>query len=711
MYKHLQKLSKDDRENLHLVLSGDKEISTLNPSLENTYKALRNIISQNAKELIELGELKADESIEHYLARTYQKDVKEASSLQNSIFSGGGSVDHIKARRGKEAIVNLGSDRANDHKIGDLIARKNDDMLYTVDDITYNVDGGAKLTLRRDYTFDERTQMGEIRDAAFSVWYTLQKQNSQIIRAKLLSKIPTKMFDSEEAAKAAGYVKVPDESTADRFKLYSSLGGKYISTADKADLDFYLNISHSSGLASNVFGLWNAWTKGVTLMKLNDTVKNASTHLNNFMSNVFVMSLRDPLAFTTLANPKKLLQDYKRIYELGLADGEMPDIEPAMLKDFGDDAVKNTNVLLDIATRAVKELFLAKGTTLGDAARAMYRFEDSLFKAMIYSKKMREGLSEDAVIAYIRDSYVDYTKPLPPVIRNLDRGGVLPFASFTVRSAPVAFRAIAENPVKFGLFIAALGASGLKPDEKESELLPAWAKGSGNIFFVPKFFVWDNGSYMEGLNVGRWAIGMRSNPLEIIDAWTNPLAEDGLYEQKLGYIGSIIKALVSQNPNDTKGYVERVPDLYKEIAPNYAGKLVGDMMDAHNGKIDKYSHKAITKSEVLKDYLLGKDLEIHKAAATKDLWEGKERKFKASINKVAYGGMSFDELVLEAKRVQKVGEAFGRKITINEEKLRDAVLQKINDEANKVSQNEELSRDEKKVKISQLRKSYEKMKK
>ena len=107
VYKHLQKLSKEDRENLHLVLSGDSDIATLKPSLESTYKSLRNIIDQNAKELIALGELKADEAIEHYLARTYQKDVQEATSLQNSIFSSGGSVDHIKARRGKEDAISI----------------------------------------------------------------------------------------------------------------------------------------------------------------------------------------------------------------------------------------------------------------------------------------------------------------------------------------------------------------------------------------------------------------------------------------------------------------------------------------------------------------------------------------------------------------------------------------------------------------------------
>ncbi len=712
VYKHLEKLSKADRENLHLVLSGDAELSALKPELENTYKALRNIIDQNAKELIGLGELKADESIEHYLARTYQKDMQEANSVWNSITSSGGSVDHIKARRGKEVVTQMDSEIAKELEVGDSVATKNSDALFTVQNITHGADGKAKIELHRDYTFAERSEMGEVRDAAFSVWYTLQKQNAQIARAKILQKIPTKMFESEEAAKAAGFEKVPDEATADRFKLYGALGGQYISKYDKADLDYYLNISHSSGLAAKAFGLSNAWVKGVTLLKLNDTVKNAATHLNNFMSNVFVMSLRDPMAFTTLGNPKKLREAYKRIHELGLSDGEMPDIEAAMLKDFSGDAAKNTNLLLDIATRGAKELFMAKGTTLGEAARTLYRFEDALFKAMVFAKKKSEGMSDADIVAYLRDGYVDYTKPLPPVVRMLDRGGVFPFASFTVRSAPVAFRAMAENPVKFGLFVAALSASGLRPDDKESELLPFWAKGSGNIFFVPKFLVWDSedGKYLEGFNVGRWAIGMRSNPLEIINAWTDPLAEDSLYEQKLGYFGSAIKIITSQHPNDKKGVFERVVEAYKEVAPNYAGKLISDLADADRGKIDKYSHKALTKSEVLKDYLLGKDITIHKAAATKELWESKERKFKASISKVAYGDMELDELLLEAKRVQKLGETFEKKITIDEKKVKDLVLQKIENEGRRVLQSNEISPDEKKVKFAQLRKSYKKLK-
>jgi len=712
VYKHLEKLSKEERAELHLVLSGDKEISTLRASLENTYKALRNIIDQNAKELIELDELKVGDNIEHYLARTYQKDIKEANNVWNSITSSGGSVDHIKARRGRAATMWMDGSRAKDFEVGDSFTTK-DGHTFEVENISHGADGKAKLTLHRDYTFAERGEMGEIRDAAFSVWYTLQKQNAQIIRAKLLQKIPTKAFDDEEIANAAGFLKVPDEATAERFKLYGSLGGKYIRAADKADLDYYLNISNASGLAAQAFGVWNAWTKGVALVKLNDTVKNVSTHLNNFMSNTFVVLLRDPAAFATLGNPKKLIDAYKRIHELGLSDGEMPDIETSMLKEFGDDAAKNTNVLFNMATRGVKEFFLAKGTTLGDSARALYRFEDAIFKAMVFARKKDEGFSDKQIIAYIRDSYVDYTKPLPPAIRALDRGGALPFVSFAVRSAPVAFRAMAENPVKLALYGAALYASGLIPDEKENELLPIWAKGSGNIFFVPKFLVWDSddGKTMEGLNVGRWAIGMRSNPLEIIDAWTNPLAEDGLWEQKLGYMGALIKIVTSANPNDKKGFMDRAVELYKEIAPNYAGKLAGDLMAANGEKIDKLSHKAITKGEVIKDYLLGKDLSIHKAAATKELWESKERKFKDSMRKVAFAEMDFESLTLEAKRVQKVGEAFGKKITINEEKLKAAVLNKITDYARKVKEDNDLSPDEKKAKMAKLRKSYENLKK
>jgi len=712
VYKHLEKLSKEERAELHLVLSGDKEISTLKPSLFNTYKALRNIIDQNAKELIELDELKIGDDIEHYLARTYQKDLKEANSIWNSITSSGGSVDHIKVRRGKAATMWMDGSRAKEYEIGDSLTTK-DGHTFEIESMSYGGDGKAKLTLHRDYTFAERGEMGEIRDAAFSVWYTLQKQNAQIIRAKLLQNIPTKAFDDEETAKAAGFFKVPDEATAERFKLYGSLGGKYIGAADKADLDYYLNISSSSGLAAQAFGAWNAWTKVVTLVKLNDTVKNVSTHLNNFMSNTFVMSLRDPLAFATLGNPKKLMDAYKRIHELGLSDGEMPDIENFMLKEFGDDAAKNTNILFDMASRVLKELFLTKGTVLGETARSLYRFEDAIFKAMVFARKRDEGFSDGQIIAYLRNSYVDYTKPLPPVVRNLDRGGVFPFASFTVRSAPVAFRAMAENPVKFALYGTALYASSLIPDEKENELLPVWAKGSGNIFFVPKFLVWDSedGKTIEGLNVGRWAIGMRSNPLEIINAWTNPLAEDGLWEQKLGYMGALIKIFTSQNPNDKKGFTDRAVAGYKEIAPNYAGKLVGDLMAADGEKIDKLSHKAITKGEVIKDYLLGKDLSIHKAAATKELWESKERKFKDSMRKVAYGEMNFESLMLEAKRVQKVGEAFEKKITINEEKLKAAVLNKITDYARKVKEDNDLSPDEKKAKMAKLRKSYENLKK
>ena len=72
--------------------------------------------------------------------------------------------------------------------------------------------------------------------------------------------------------------------------------------------------------------------------------------------------------------------------------------------------------------------------------------------------------------------------------------------------------------------------------------------------------------------------------------------------------------------------------------------------------------------------------------------------------------MELDELLLEAKRVQKLGETFEKKITIDEKKVKALVLEKIENEGRRVLQSNELSPDEKKVKMAQLRKSYQKLK-
>ncbi len=705
IYRSLKKLSESDRNAMHLWLSGDDKSVTLPAQLQPFYNLIKSKIDANAQKLVELGELLPDEKIDDYIARSYKKDVEEAMSILSAITKSGGSMDHVKARRGKEQSFYLKDEEAAKYKEGDVFTYKNVD--FTVDKITPHKDGKSIISVWRDFTFDERTEMGEIRDAAFSVYYTLQKQAGQIARAELIKKLADeqKVFTSDEEALRAGYVKVPDEKTTERKKLYGALSGKYIPAAMKKNLDYYLNISGSFGVATEMLGAVNAMKFLTSVMKIADTVKNASTHLMNIISNIITTVMNDPMAFTRLPNLKSAMERAKR---LGVVDGEMPDLESFR---FTDDASKNTNILFNAITAAAKNILLTQGSTLGKAVRKAYAFEDNVFKAIVLDQKIKEGMSEAQALAYIQSRYIDYTKPLPPFIRKLDTLGFMPFVGFAYRSTPMVVKSIVNNPVKFTLLL--LAGNAFKPTDEQEALVPAYLKGRTNMFFLPDYFVHESEGKMHFFNVGRALPGFRINPIESLQ---NLMSAETEVDTKLGYVGAIFgilqgKGYKSQMPlarDEKNGTPTKILDLATEIMPNYLVKLPRDLQKANSGWYDKYSGEVVTPNQVLINYLGGKHNTIDKALALEILENSIESRIKSDLKRIAIGDMDVDDFEKTIDKVnEKIEPLVGKSLTYSRETTLRMVKNEINRQAIALVRNENITQADKEMRFNKLKRSLE----
>ena len=139
-FKSLSNLSEDARREAHLYLSGELDISVnLEPNLKAQLDNLRKSLDDNQRTLYELGRLErpleGDEITNYWLHRIYDK-----KKNGNFTFAGEAkTIEDIKTR-------------------GKVWKMDEEDFIKQIN--------SGKIELRRDWTFEERTKMGEIRDVA-----------------------------------------------------------------------------------------------------------------------------------------------------------------------------------------------------------------------------------------------------------------------------------------------------------------------------------------------------------------------------------------------------------------------------------------------------------------------------------------------------------------------------------------------------------------
>ena len=163
-FKSLSNLSEDARREAHLYLSGELDKSVnLEPNLKAQLDNLRKSLDDNQRTLYELGRLErpaeADEITNSWLHRIYDKN-KDG----NFVFaSEAKTIEDIKTR-GKVWKLNE-EDFIKQINSGKIDVNLFNKPLYEGGSRATKTAQG-KIELRRDWTFEERTKMGEIRDVA-----------------------------------------------------------------------------------------------------------------------------------------------------------------------------------------------------------------------------------------------------------------------------------------------------------------------------------------------------------------------------------------------------------------------------------------------------------------------------------------------------------------------------------------------------------------
>ncbi|NCD11052.1 MAG: hypothetical protein EOL93_00745 [Epsilonproteobacteria bacterium] len=528
----LNSLDEEARVGIHKALVGE---GVAPKGTENLVGSIRKEVDTLSNELVEHGVLSKetfDEWKGFYLHRSYEKDIRKSL---NDLMKGNFEVGAI-LNRGKTETITAGeyANRLSDGSITqDMLNKPLREGGIRVEQ------RGNKVEIRRDWTPDERTSMGEIVDASYTVPETLLRMHRMVENAKFLKQVSEMVDDSgvkvvytpeiitkEFAGKSKeqiadildkeGFKKLGDNAK------YGALSGQWVRKDVASDIT-KINDEVYGTFYGKESPIADLWMKYMRTWKMSKTVWNAPAHVNNMVSNLFLMHLSGIGAKDIAVNygkVLKVLKDGGRVDELArkkMINSATPDelrelaeLEPttALYREaqemglFGRSQLQDA--LMGEMNIAGKSLY-AKAT---DKVSHWYQMEDVASRVVMY-KILREqhNLSAKEAKSAVTSIMPDYTKPLPEGFRKLRDSGIAPFISWSYYTLPSIAKALKTKggAIQATKVIATLGAmeyamTGMTPldnipfmDTKKPEDLKGRGVGIGK-----------NGDTINTLKVDKW---------------------------------------------------------------------------------------------------------------------------------------------------------------------------------------------------------------
>lgn len=578
----LSELSQDDSADLVRALNGDKDPYTLSQDLKGMYDGLRKMIDDNARELVDLGVLKEQYAIKDYLKRYYKEYIDGISSAK---------------------------------------------LYFT-----------KRFKERKNLTHDERIALGMLEDASFVIPNTIAEQRIQALKAQILKSIADR-FAVDELQD--GYTKISDETMGGGVHKYGALAGKFVPIEIAKALKDVQLAKNEINTAEAIISAIHAT---VDHIKVNVTVKNPATHIYNVLSNVGMAFLHEDLS--SVANvlwmASKKTHEFKTLLSEAKKYGMNTMLNDMDIKVSLDPITKKPNIMMSL----IKNLYMSADSKSGQMARSVYKWEDQIFKLAAFYKNMKQmrkelgrTLNENEKRKAFREAneaYVDYETPLPNMIREVDKLGVMPFLHYTWKSTPVVAKAIAKNPMRFVMLQIALVGLGASAwfNQDDDVKKPDWAANQLNLVGAKEWVDLGNGKF---LNAGRMVPAVKFGQLDFTG----------------GFVGGILDILQGQTPlGYTIGNVgdNKAQTIFKRgaaLAENYAPPL---------SAIGRYGQRVERK-------LLGKG---KKNAST-----GEEMSY-GEIVQQPLGLRKFDAKKEAQKKANAIKNKYTREIENGEDKVKSA---------------------------------------
>jgi hypothetical protein len=313
---------------------------------------------------------------------------------------------------------------------------------WEIRDENYRAGTSDRVTVWRDYTREEREEMGEIRDARFRFVMGYMAAQKDIALGRLFEKIAA---DTADTGPHPGWVKVPstkvEETGVNRF---GKLSGMWVPK------EVFDHLAKYDDTGAN-HELLLMYRKALGLWKESKTVLNPTAHANNVFGNVTMahfagVSYWDVHKYA--GTVRDLVKDAPMVREARDAG--------LFLSTMGKDEIvqalpESLRLLADMQESSLEKggrrVWNALALWLRKPMGAAYAGEDLFFRYMIYRDARSRGLEPGDAVNYAADFVFEYDD-LPKGAMAI-RDTFLPFFSWTYKAIPAMFTTATNYPWRF----------------------------------------------------------------------------------------------------------------------------------------------------------------------------------------------------------------------------------------------------------------------
>ena len=499
--KKFQSENEETREIIYKVLIGEFE-GTPDPRLAGIAQEARDVMTRYGRELVDLGVLHKqtfEKNRATYMHRIFKNPNYKLEKSKFGFIYGGDEIrsigDELRLRGKPETMTGDQWEIERDfifkqgisagregpdydvigvvQKGGNKLTHLDEEMLTKLKNNELHSGNIESITVRRDWTPEERLEMGEVTDAAIALNRTGQLMANDVSAHRFFKTI------SDEYAVTPGVVRteegirhvvdVPEgfhhKAVPNNRAKYGELAGKYLPENiyhDIITMDKWRSGSMFKNPIMKSYRGLNSW------WKLTKTAYNAPVHTNNFSSNIVMYDLNE-------GSVKGLRQAFKDLL-FPTTRGESDRLRLARENDvFGGNYIGNE------VLRKNKDLYNAYGNALGtgsrsidsvfnmvpdtilkvgkqakrfttDKAQELYTWEDNLFRFGLFNTLVDKGVDPVLAAKQAREGFVDYARSAPML--EVLRHSALPFASYAYGIVPKLAEAGAKRPWKFAKWAA-----------------------------------------------------------------------------------------------------------------------------------------------------------------------------------------------------------------------------------------------------------------
>jgi len=321
----------------------------------------------------------------------------------------------------------------------------------------------GKVKIRRDFTPDERKQMGEIEDASFAIAETGRLMANDIATAKFFrdlsndSRYAITKKSWEAKGKPEDFIQVPNTTLrGTTVKSYGELANKEM----YVHKDVMRDISRMVKMTNENVGMEDAlkkFDKMQSIWKKSKTAWNPAVHANNVMSNLVLLDFADtsysflPKAVSELRKGNNSeffrLAREQGVFDVDIVTKELRDTSGAMEQALAKitDADRPSQ-MLGYSTDMFNSARKAKQATLGNLEN-LYQLEDQVFRMAVFMDRINKKMDVTEAALDARKWFIDYDINAPAI--NFLRRTATPFLSYTYRIVPLLAETAALRPHKF----------------------------------------------------------------------------------------------------------------------------------------------------------------------------------------------------------------------------------------------------------------------